>query len=117
MIDIGTTDEAVILDMTKDEGIKISLGPLSKLQCNERPLVDLILGLLQSCLIKVSPKCFILENYVNIASLNCSISHPETVTSRKNIISSQLYWGGESSSDRSIESSKRLLWLTFIKET
>lgn len=46
VIDIGTTDEAVILDMTKDEGIKISLGPLSKLQCNERPLVDLILGLL-----------------------------------------------------------------------
>ena len=46
VIDIGTTDEAVILDMTKDEGIKISLGPLSKLRCNERPLVDLILGLL-----------------------------------------------------------------------
>jgi hypothetical protein len=42
---VGSTDDGRILEVTADQGISISFGRRADLKSNERPLVDLILGL------------------------------------------------------------------------
>lgn len=45
VIDVGSTDNGRMLEITDDQGMSISFGHKADLKSNERPLVDLILGL------------------------------------------------------------------------
>jgi hypothetical protein len=45
VIDVGSTDDGRILEISDDQGISISFGQRADLKSNDRPLVDLILGL------------------------------------------------------------------------
>lgn len=62
VIDVGSTDDGRILEISDDQGISISFGQRADLKSNDRPLVDLILGL---WLIDTSR--FIIPHYLSIS--------------------------------------------------